>query len=177
MIQTYVILLRGVMPIGKNKVPMAELRKALTSAGLLNVQTYIQTGNVVAQSEHPQSTIEQMVHQAIMNQIGAEIIVIARDATTFNTIFSNNPIHTVDSSKVYFSIPQQPFDTQLLDAFIKQDFSPDAVQVVDNVLYTQYATKYSDSKWNNNFFEKQLNVSITTRNYNTMKKLVELSST
>ena len=45
---TYVVLLRGVMPYGRNKVPMATLRTILSEAGLENVQTYIQTGNVVA---------------------------------------------------------------------------------------------------------------------------------
>jgi uncharacterized protein (DUF1697 family) len=43
----YAILLRGVMPTGKNRVPMAELRVALSNAGLSDVQTYIQSGNVM----------------------------------------------------------------------------------------------------------------------------------
>jgi uncharacterized protein (DUF1697 family) len=41
--KTYIILLRGVMPFGKNKVPMADLRRELVQAGLKDVQTYIQT--------------------------------------------------------------------------------------------------------------------------------------
>ena len=44
---TYIVLLRGVMPMGKNKVPMAELRTALEAAGLREVRTYIQSGNVI----------------------------------------------------------------------------------------------------------------------------------
>ncbi|PIQ33057.1 MAG: hypothetical protein CO186_04135 [Zetaproteobacteria bacterium CG_4_9_14_3_um_filter_49_83] len=36
----FVILLRGVMPTGKNRVPMALLRTALTEAGLADVQSY-----------------------------------------------------------------------------------------------------------------------------------------
>lgn len=46
----YAIFLRGVTPTGKNWVPMAELRTALSDAGLLDVQTYIQSGNVIAKS-------------------------------------------------------------------------------------------------------------------------------
>jgi uncharacterized protein (DUF1697 family) len=38
--KTYILLLRGVMPTGRNRVPMAELRVALTEAGLSEVLTY-----------------------------------------------------------------------------------------------------------------------------------------
>ena len=44
-----------------------------------------------------------------------------------------------------------------------------------NAIYTCYAAKHSDSKFNNNYFERKLKVTMTTRNLNTMNKLVELS--
>lgn len=37
------------------------------------------------------------------------------------------------------------------------------------------ATRLSDSKFTNNFFEKKLKIASTTRNFNTMTRLVELS--
>ena len=48
---TYVALLRGINVGGKNIVPMAALRDCLAGAGLKNVRTYIQSGNVVFESE------------------------------------------------------------------------------------------------------------------------------
>jgi hypothetical protein len=48
--KTYLILLRGLTPSGKNKVLMAPLRAALVKAGLKDVQTYIQSGNVIPAS-------------------------------------------------------------------------------------------------------------------------------
>ena len=56
--ETYIILLRGVMPTGKNKVLMSPLREVLTKAGLSNVRTYIQSGNVLAQSNLTPSQIK-----------------------------------------------------------------------------------------------------------------------
>ncbi len=47
---TYIVLLRGLNVGGHKKVPMADLRLLLTKSGLENVQTYIQSGNVVFQS-------------------------------------------------------------------------------------------------------------------------------
>lgn len=40
---------------------------------------------------------------------------------------------------------------------------------------TLYASKYSDSRFTNNFFERKLKVAATTRNFNTLPRLVELS--
>ena len=48
--KTFIALLRGINVGGHKKVPMAELRELLTKIGLENVQTYIQSGNVVFQS-------------------------------------------------------------------------------------------------------------------------------
>ena len=53
---------------------------------------------------------------------------------------------------------------------------PDEVVLVDDIIYTLYATKYSDSKFNNNFYERKLKVAATTRNFNTMSRCVELST-
>lgn len=47
----YIVLLRGVMPTGKNKLKMADLREKLTRAGYEDVQSYIQSGNVLLISE------------------------------------------------------------------------------------------------------------------------------
>ena len=46
-----IALLRGVMPIGKNRVPMAELRALLSDLGFECVRTYIASGNAVFRSE------------------------------------------------------------------------------------------------------------------------------
>lgn len=48
--------------------------------------------------------------------------------------------------------------------------------MVDDTIYTRYATKHSDSRFTNNFFERRLKVAATTRNFNTMSRLVDLSA-
>ncbi|BBA33290.1 uncharacterized protein sS8_1330 [Methylocaldum marinum] len=63
--KNYAIFLRGVTPTGKNRVPMAELRAALSNSGLLDVQTYIQSGNVIAKSTLDQLSLQSLVHEVI----------------------------------------------------------------------------------------------------------------
>jgi len=50
------------------------------------------------------------------------------------------------------------------------------VHYLNNTVYTLYATKHSDSKFNNNYFERKLRVTATTRNINTMTKLATLAA-
>ena len=174
--RTYVVLLRGVMPYGRNKVPMATLRTVLSEAGLGDVQTYIQSGNVIARSELERAEIETLVHDTIKEKIGARISAIARTAEQIRVIFEQNPFADADSARTYFSILSESPSRELREKFLLTDFSPDTVQLVDDTLYTLYNTKHSDSNFTNGFFEKQLKVTSTSRNFNTMSKLVELSS-
>lgn len=173
---TFVILLRGITPTGENKVPMVPLREALTEAGLGEVRTYIQSGNVIATSEFTHVEIDKLVHDVIHNEFGGNIAVIARTTKEFKDILKRCPFTNFDGSKLYFSLLSANPDKELLREFLSTDFSPDQVRFVSDTIYTLYATKHSDSKFNNNYFERKLKVVATTRNLNTMNKLVALAA-
>jgi uncharacterized protein (DUF1697 family) len=172
--KTYVILLRGVTPTGKNRVPMAELRAALTEAGLVDVQTYIQSGNVIAKSALAAAATAQLVHEVIARDIGADIVVMTRTPRQLADIVTGNPLPATDTSKLYFSMLAGRPAPELLEALMATDFAPDQVAVIGDTIYSAYATQYSDSKFNNNYFERKLKVAATTRNFNTMSRLIEL---
>ena len=172
----YAIFLRGVTPAGKNRVPMVELRAALSDAGLVDVQTYIQSGNVIAKSGLAQSFLESLVHEVIFRKIGADIAVIARTHEQLKIVMEGNPFPLIAAPRTYFSLLSGPSAAHLTNELSRLDFSPDSVRVGQAALYTLYATKHSDSKFNNNFFERKLKVSATTRNFNTMSRLLELGA-
>ena len=172
----YAIFLRGVTPTGKNRVPMADLRVALSGAGLQDVQTYIQSGNVIAKSDLDRASLESLVHEVIVREIGADIAVIARTHTQLELVLEGNPFPLSAVSRTYFSLLKVTPAANLVEALYGLDFSPDTVRVVNYAIYTLYATKYSDSKFNNNFFERKLKVAATTRNFNTLSRCVALSS-
>ncbi len=172
----YAIFLRGVTPTGRNRVPMAELRVALSNSGLTDVQTYIQSGNVIAKSPLNQSSVEALVHGIIAKEIGADISVIARTHGQLKRVIEGNPFPVSAASRTYFTLLAVPPAAPLAEELSGLDVSPDNVRVVNDVIYTLYATKYSDSKFNNNFFERKLKVSATTRNFNTVSRCVELSA-
>lgn len=174
--ETYIILLRGVTPSGKSKVPMAPLRAALTKAGLKDVQTYIQSGNIIVTSKLTQSALESLVHDVIRKSFGGDIAVMVRTAQQFARVLKRNPFAEAEGARLYFSFLAAEPDKKLLKELLSTNFSPDQVRYVNNTIYTLYATKHSDSKFNNNFFERKLKVKATTRNLNTMLNLVTLTT-
>lgn len=174
--QTYVILLRGVMPTGKNKVPMAALRAALTKAGLTAVKTYIQSGNVVAQSALDHDALRSLVHNTIQQEIGADIAVVTLTATEMQQILANQPFTDGGHERLYFTVLAAQPDPDRLADLLALDFTPTQIQIIDTIVYILYATKASDSRFTNNFFERKLKVTATTRNFNTMMRLAELSA-
>lgn len=173
---TWVVLLRGVTPSGRNRVPMAELRAALGAAGLADVRTWIQSGNVITRTALGREAVESLVHEVIATRIGADITVIARTAGELRRIVESNPFPQADKGRTYFSLLASRPAPSAMEALRTADFAPDEIRVGDGVLYVRYATRLSDSRVNNNFFERRLKVAATTRNYNTITKLVELST-
>lgn len=174
---TYVILLRGVMPTGKNKVLMAPLRAALERAGLEEVRTYIQSGNVVAKTALSGPELETLVHEVIADTFGGDIKVLARPADYFKEALRRCPFRDTDTTRLYFTLLAAEPEREVLGAFLEPDYAPDSVVVRGDVVYLRFATTYSDSKLDNTFIERKLKVAATTRVYRTIAKLVELSET
>lgn len=68
---THVALLRGVNVGGRNKVPMADLRKVLTSLGYTDVATYVQSGNAVFTTERTDTgALAAAIERAIAENVG-----------------------------------------------------------------------------------------------------------
>jgi uncharacterized protein (DUF1697 family) len=172
----YVILLRAVNITGQNRVSMAELRAALTEAGLHDVQTYIQSGNVVARSPLDQGAIQDMVHRVIAEKTGLDIGVIARTSRQIKAILAGNPFPADAAPRIYFTLLEPTPAPRLVDELRQLDFAPDVFEIAGSTIYTLYATRYSKSKVNNNFYERKLKVAATTRNLNTLTRLLEMSA-
>ncbi|MDG6895572.1 DUF1697 domain-containing protein [Volucribacter amazonae] len=65
-----IVLLRGVMPTGKNSIPkMSYLVEILQDAGFRAVKTYIQSGNILLQSNQSDDEVKQIVHHVIEEKI------------------------------------------------------------------------------------------------------------
>lgn len=173
---TQIILLRGVMPVGKNKVPMAPLRDALEAAGLRQVRTYIQSGNVIATTRLGQAKLERLVHDVIAQEFGGDIAVLARPVAYFEKVLVRNPFRKAEPARLYYTLLAQEPSPQLLADFLAPGYAPDRIEVVGDMAYVLVgATRYSDLKINNNYIERKLKLAATTRVHNTIAKLAEMA--
>ena len=93
----HVILLRGINVGGRNKVPMADLRAALTDAGYSNVATYIASGNVVA--DHPDADSRahaERVETLMVEHFGVECRALVRSGADIRRIAETIPTDWVN---------------------------------------------------------------------------------
>lgn len=88
----HIILLRGVTPNGKNAIPkMSYLVDILTEAGFQQVRTYIQSGNIILESDLDLETIRERVHTLIKEKIGADLKMVIKNKSDFTKIVQENP--------------------------------------------------------------------------------------
>lgn len=177
---TYLILLRGINVSGKKLIKMEDLRSLLTEAGFYNVQTYIQSGNVLLDTPEaiPEKT-EQKITTILLDKYGFEVPVVAVSETGLLDVFNKNP---------YLNEPAVPVK-QLYVAFLatepkaenisrlEPDFVyPDTFQLSEDrrAIYLYYENPAGNSKMSNNWIESKLKVTATSRNWNTVTKLIDL---
>src|SRR5690242_7628158 len=95
----FIALLRGINVSGHNKVPMAELRSLCADLGWRDVQSYIQSGNLVFQANAKPARLEAELEQAIERQFGLSIAVIVRAAASWPAYVEGNPYPEASESE------------------------------------------------------------------------------
>lgn len=90
----YVVLLRGINVGGKNKVPMAELKKCLEKVGFENVTTYIASGNVILKSDKSAEKVKDLIEDALPTtfKLDSELIkVLVLTKSQLQSVIDNKP--------------------------------------------------------------------------------------
>lgn len=89
--QRYVALLRGINVGGRNLVPMADLRAAFEDAGYGAVRTYIQSGNVLFETDAPARTLEPEIEAVLEERFGIPIVVLVRSHRRLRDVVRRAP--------------------------------------------------------------------------------------
>ena len=88
----WVALLRAVNVAGVNRLPMADLRKALAEKGLLGVKTYIQSGNLVLRSDLPGHALGALIADTIHAEFGFRPPVLMLEPAQLQAALQHNPL-------------------------------------------------------------------------------------
>ncbi len=174
----YISLLRGINVSGKNKIKMEQLKELYESLGFSNVQTYIQSGNVVFENSKDELVVSaKKIEKMIAREFGYSVMVTIRTKRQLEEIISHSPFDDKmkkDISKLYVTFLSDKPSKSSLDSIVLPGKITEKWFVVGQEIFLFCPDGYGRTKLNNNFFEKKIKLSATTRNWRTVNKLLEM---
>ena len=84
-------LLRGINVGGRNRVAMADLREAFEAAGYRAVSTYIQSGNVLFETDAPRQALEEEIEAMLERRFGVPLVVVVRSSSQLRSVVAKAP--------------------------------------------------------------------------------------
>lgn len=177
--KTYISILRGINVSGHKLIKIDALKKMFENLGYKNVQTYVQSGNIIFQSkENNTKNLEEVISSEIKDEFGFEVPVIVFNIKTLETIIQNNPFindkHKDISSMHVTFLAEKPIQIDEETIVDKKD-KVEEIEFTPQAIYLYCPNGYGNTKLNNNFLEKKLKVKATTRNWRTTNELLNLA--
>jgi uncharacterized protein (DUF1697 family) len=174
----YIALLRGINVGGHNKIIMAELRSSMEQLGLQNVKTYIQSGNILFESDEHEDILQKKIHDKIKEDFGISSVVVIRTAEELQQIVSQSPFSEEEVSEASNSSKGECLHVALLpaaptkvdsDKFLTFTNERELGVINGRDVYLLFYDSIRNSKLINNL--KKLEVPATVRNWKTLMKL------
>ena len=158
---TFIALIRGINVGGNKKISMADLKAACESLGYTNVRTLLNSGNVIFEAKKAKAA-------DIEKALPIEARVILRTPDELKKAIDRNPLKGEPNRLMIMFLESEAKSTLEWPG-------PEQIHVDGRHAYLYYPDGGGSSKLSNTFIERQLGVAGTTRNLNTVTKLLALS--
>ena len=175
----YIVLLRGINISGKNKIAMSELKNSLESNYYSDVITYLNSGNVILNSDNSKEYIVNDIKTLIKKKFNLEIPVYVIEHLELKDILEHNPNWWGTNNKeiydnIIFVMP--PISSKdVFDSIGEPSIDIDKVQEYNNIIFWSFdLNNYKKSNWWKRTATESVKNQITIRTANTMKKILEL---
>ncbi|USB31842.1 DUF1697 domain-containing protein [Paenibacillus sp. YPG26] len=172
----YIALLRGINVGGNNKIKMADLRTALENRGLKRVKTYIQSGNVLFESEKDEASLAIEIEDEIYTTFGIRLKVMLRTSQELEDLIVHSPFahrELSDGESLYVSLLGEPLSEEGLQKLEQCEKANDEFAVVGREVYFLFRRSILDSKLGDALVKTK--IPSTSRNWNTINKLHALA--
>lgn len=175
----YIILLRGINISGKNKVSMSELKIHLENLGYTKVKTYLNTGNVILETNQLKEKVEQTISSMLQENFSFDIPIYVMEEAKLKDIVENIPYWQQEENKDRYNNIIFPIDkTTVQDVYDKVGEPSENIDIIEpykNIIYWSFDLKnYRKSSWWIKTASTDINTKITIRTTATIKKLLKI---
>lgn len=174
----HIVLLRGINIGSRNRIAMPKLREALEGAGFEDVQTYVQSGNVVLTSGKSAAEVARACERQIEKSFGLDIDVVTRTRVQLAKVVEANPLAKVATEPKRYQVsflsakPSAEVRRKLEDAAAEEE----RVVFSGREIYAWHPEGIGRSRLWTLLAGRGLGVTATARNWTTVTKLLELAS-
>ena len=169
----YVAFLRAINVGGNTIIKMADLKQIFESIGLEHVQTYIQSGNVIFESdEKDTASLEKQIERQIETTTAHKTQLFVRTLREVQSIAKKCPFVVKDGETAYVTFLDSKPDKKQQAALLAFRNDADDFDIQGRDVYSLRRDR-EKSILSNNFIEKTLKQSGTTRNMTVIRKISE----
>lgn len=175
--EKYVAFLRGINVGGHHKVPMAELRSEFEKMGFENVTTILNSGNVLFEAR--ENISEDKISNRLESVFGFPIPTVIRKIDEIAEIYNENPFKSVEVTRdirLYISFLKKELNTKLSLLWKSGDGSYKILKEMDKSVLSVLDLSISKSTKAMEELEKHYGNDITTRNWNTIERILKKAS-
>ena len=167
----YVALIRGINVGATRKLPMAELRAACGDAGLKDVATYIQSGNLVLTSDASPVEVAERLQALIAQRFKLDVPVIVRTAAEWKRYAAGSPFPDAEAERpklLHLCLSVAPPRADVVETLAARAAASERIAVKDATLWIDFGQSVGTSKLTPTLLDKAAGSPVTARNWNTV---------
>ena len=175
----YVALLRGINVGGNNKVKMSDLKILFEGEGLKNIKTYINSGNVLFETEENIEKVTEELERKILKDLNVSSPIVTVSSEELENITDNAPKtwKKTDDLRKYVAFVKKPHRPEDVMKEIETREGVDSIDKGPGVIYMSTTLEGITKSKLSRHIGKPTYKLITIRNFNTVEKLLKLCGT
>jgi uncharacterized protein (DUF1697 family) len=171
-----VALLRAVN-VGGRKLPMPELRALCAELGWDEVETYIQSGNLVFAAAGEPEALEAELEKAIERRFGLDVPVVVRTKRQWTALARANPFPgaaEAEPNRLQLLVSKKPPRGDAAAKLAERADAGERAEAAGGALWLHYPQGVARSKLTPAAIDRAIGSPATGRNYRTVSRLVEM---
>jgi uncharacterized protein (DUF1697 family) len=171
-----VALLRGINIGPSKRIAMADLRALVESLGHTDVETYLQSGNVVFTPKRRAKELGESLTAAIREATGHDVPVVVRTAAELARVVEASPYPVDDPTRVVVAFLADEVDLGDLSLGDLSAYLPEELTISGRELYVSVPNGQAKSKLMEALTKRTLPTTVTVRNWRTVEALAAMAA-